>query len=120
MTKGQTEAKISEAVSKFEIEIMGKGPKHIKTLIVQDLIIIRAGGFTSQAARKLSESKEGVKQIKQMRSALFEVSCSYLVDMIKKIIKIDVVSIHADMSTRTGEMVILITCSDNMEDKFFR
>ncbi|MEA4938645.1 MAG: Na-translocating system protein MpsC family protein, partial [Christensenella sp.] len=27
MTKGQAEAKISEAVSKFEIEYMGRGPK---------------------------------------------------------------------------------------------
>ena len=33
MTKGQVEAKISEAVSKFEIEFMGRGPKQIRTLM---------------------------------------------------------------------------------------
>lgn len=48
MTKGQTEAKISHAVSRFEIEHMGRGPKQIKTLITQDLIIIRLVGFMPQ------------------------------------------------------------------------
>ena len=44
MTKGQLEAKISESVSKFEIEFMGRVSKQIKTFIVQDLII-RLKGF---------------------------------------------------------------------------
>ncbi len=54
MTKGQAEAKISEAVSKFEIEYMGRGPKQIRTQIIQDLIIIRLKGFLSQSEQKLA------------------------------------------------------------------
>ena len=37
MTKGQVEAKLSEAISKFEMDIMGRGPKQIRTFIMQDL-----------------------------------------------------------------------------------
>ena len=35
MTKGQIESKISEAISKFEIEQMGRGPEKIRTIIFQ-------------------------------------------------------------------------------------
>lgn len=45
MTKGQLEAKLSEAVSKFEMEYMGRGPKTIRTFIAKDLIVVRLSGF---------------------------------------------------------------------------
>ena len=61
MTKGQIEAKVSEAVSRFEIEFMGRGPKQIRTLIVQDLIVIRLKGFLSQSEQKLAENNQGVE-----------------------------------------------------------
>ena len=54
MTKGQTEAKISEAVTRFENDYMGRGPKQIKTTIVQDMIIIRLIGFLSPSEQSLA------------------------------------------------------------------
>ena len=37
LTKGQMEAKISEALSIFETNYMGRGPRQIRTYIYQDM-----------------------------------------------------------------------------------
>jgi uncharacterized protein YbcI len=118
MTKGQIEAKISETVSRFEIEFMGRGPKQIKTLIVQDLIVIRLKGFLSQSEQKLAENSQGVELLKKLRTALFEGSRSFFEAMIKEIIDVEIVSTHSDVSTKTGEKIIVITASENLEERF--
>ncbi|TCT16114.1 uncharacterized protein YbcI [Natranaerovirga pectinivora] len=118
MTKGQAEAKISEAISKFEIEFMGRGPKQIKTLIIQDLIIIRLQGFLSQSEHKLAESNQGVELIKKMRVTLFESARDYLESIIKEIIDMNIVSVHSDISTKTGEKIIVLTMEEHLENKF--
>lgn len=118
MTKGQAEAKISEAVSQFEIEYMGRGPKQIRTLIIQDMIIIRLKGFLSQSEQKLAENSQGVELLKKVRMMLFENSQAHLVELIRSIVDIDVISTHSDVSTKTGEKFIIITTSDNLEERF--
>ncbi|WP_069997643.1 DUF2294 domain-containing protein [Cellulosilyticum sp. I15G10I2] len=115
MTKGQIEAKISEAVSKFEIEFMGRGPKEINTLILQDMIIIKLNGFLSKSEKNLSENQQGVKLIKDARTALFENARDYFEDMIKKIIDINILSTHSDVSTKTGQKIIILTSDCNIE-----
>lgn len=118
MTKGQIEAKISEAVSKFEIEYMGRGPKQIRTLIIQDLIIIRLKGFLSQSEQKLAENSQGVELLKRVRTTLFENARSYLETIIKDVVDVDIVSTHSDVSTKTGEKIIVITVGENLEERF--
>ena len=83
MTKGQLEAKISEIISKFEVEHMGRGPEKIRTIIFQDLIIVRIKGFLSKAETNLATTKDGVELIKKVRMALFENSRENLEDAIK-------------------------------------
>jgi uncharacterized protein YbcI len=116
MTKGQIESKISEAVSKFEIEQMGRGPEKIKTTIVQDLIIIRLTGFLSKSEKSLAESKDGIDLIKKVRMALFENALGRLIDAVKGIIDIEIVSTHSDVSTKTGEKIIVFVSSSNIEE----
>ena len=120
MTKGQAEAKISEAVSRFEIECMGRGPKQIKTLIVQDLVIIRLKGFLSQSEQKLAENSQGVELLKKVRATLFEGSKDILEAQIKEIVDIEIISTHSDVSTRTGEKIVVLTTGSNLEEKFSR
>ena len=117
MTKGQIEASISEAVSAFEINYMGRGPKQIKTTICQDLIIIRLKGFLSQAEQKLAESSQGVELLKRVRTTLFEGALEYLDKLIKDVIDIDIVSVHSDVSTRTGEKIIVLALGENLENR---
>ena len=120
MTKGQTEAKISEAVSKFEIEFMGRGPKQIRTLIVQDLIIIRLKGFLSQSEQKLAENSQGVELLKKVRTVLFEKSREYLISLIQEVVQVEIISTHSDVSTKTGEKIIVITTAEDLEERFSR
>lgn len=117
MTKGQLEAKISESVSKFELEYMGRGPKVIKTLIYQDVIIVRLQGFLSQSEKKLAETTQGIKLIKEVRISLFEGAREYLEKLIGDIIDMNIISTHSDVSTKTGEKIIIFTLDEDLESK---
>ena len=116
MTKGQLEAKLSEAVSKFELEYMGRGPKSIRTYIINDMIVIRLTGFLSPSEQKLTDNPQGIELFKKVRSSLFEGGRGYLETLIKEIINVAIVSTHSDISTKTGEKIIIITTDKNIED----
>ncbi|MZQ75766.1 MAG: DUF2294 family protein [Peptoclostridium sp.] len=115
MTKGQIEAQISEAISKFEVEHMGRGPERIRTIIFQDMIIIRIKGFLSVSEKNLSQTKEGVELVKRMRTALFENARELLEETIKSVIDVDIISTYSDVSTRTGEKIIAIVADRDIE-----
>ncbi|ROR30653.1 uncharacterized protein YbcI [Mobilisporobacter senegalensis] len=116
MTKGQLEAKISEAVSKFEIEYMGRGPKTIRTYIINDLIVVRLSGFLSLSEQKLTDNPQGIELFKKVRTSLFEGGRGYLETLITEIIDVAIVSTHSDVSTKTGEKIIIITTDRNIEE----
>ena len=116
MTKGQIESKISEAISKFEIEQMGRGPEKIRTIIFQDLIIIRLKGFLSTSEKNLAQNKDGVELIKKIRTALFENAREELEAVIKSVIDIEIISTYSDVSTKTGEKIIAIVADKNIEE----
>ena len=115
MTKGQVESKISEAISKFEIEQMGRGPERIRTIIFQDLILIRLNGFLSQSEKKLAMNRDGVDLVKKVRTALFENARDVLEEAIKSVIDINIISTHSDVSTKRGEKIIVIVADQNIE-----
>ncbi|ABY91741.1 DUF2294 domain-containing protein [Thermoanaerobacter brockii subsp. lactiethylicus] len=117
MTKGQIEAKISEAVSKFEMEYMGRGPKQIKTIITEDIIVVRLIGFLSPSEKKLAQTKEGVELIKKVRVTLFENAKEDLASLIKEVIDVDIAGIYSDVNTTNGEKVIVITLNENLEKR---
>ena len=116
MTKGQLEAKLSEAVSKFELEYMGRGPKSIRTNILNDMIVIRLSGILSPSEQKLTDNPQGIELFKKVRSSLFEGGRGYLETLIKDIINVAIVSTHSDISTKTGEKIIIITTDINIEE----
>jgi uncharacterized protein YbcI len=115
MTKGQIEAKLSEAISKFEIEYMGRGPEKIRTLIFQDLIIVRIKGFLSKSEKSLAQNKEGIDLIKKVRIALFENARESLEETIKSVLDVNIVSTYSDVSTKTGEKIIAIVIDQDIE-----
>lgn len=116
MTKGQLEAKVSEIVSKFEIEYMGRGPKTIKTYIINDMIFVRLTGFLSPSEQKLTDNPQGIELFKKVRTSLFEGGRGYLETLIMDIMDVAVVSTHSDISTKTGEKIIAITVDRNLEE----
>jgi len=111
-TKGQIEAQISEAIIKFEKEYMGRGPIETKTYIIEDLILVRLKGVITRAEHHLATSGEagrGRELIKQTRMELIEKARPLLESVIESIVGQSVVSLHTDISTRTGERVIIFT-----------
>ena len=116
MTKGQLEAKLSEAVSKFEVDYMGRGPKTIKTYVVSDMIIVRLTGILSPAETKLVDTPQGIDLFKNIRVSLFEGGRGYLETLITSVINVDIISTHVDISTKTGEKIIIIITNNNIEE----
>jgi uncharacterized protein YbcI len=111
-TKGQIEAEISEAVTSFEKEYMGRGPIETKTYLIDDMVIVRLKGVLTKAEYRLVKSESNTKArdlIKQVRIELIENGRPLLEAIIKGIIRRKVTSLHTDISTVTGERLIIFT-----------
>jgi uncharacterized protein YbcI len=111
-TKGQLEAEISDALTKFEKEHMGRGPLETKTYIVDDMLIIRLRGVLTKAEMALVKSDRNFRArelVKQVRIELIENGRPLLDDVIKSITRRKVKSLHTDISTITGEKLIVFT-----------
>jgi len=112
MSKGQVEADISEALIKFEKEYMGRGPEETKTYIIDDIILIRLKRVLTPAEQQLagtSDETTGRTLIKRVRTELLEKARPLLEQIIIDLTGKRVKSLHTDISTITGERVIILT-----------
>ena len=117
MTKGQIEASISEAIIKFEREHMGRGPKETRTYIIQDMLFIRLKGVLTPAEQQLAKDTEGKLLVKQARYKLVETSRGLQERIVSDITGEQVISLHTDISTKTGERIIIFTLESDLEAK---
>jgi uncharacterized protein YbcI len=111
-TKGQLEAEICEAVIRFEKEFMGRGPLETKAYIIEDMVLVRLRNVLTQAELKLAsvpEGKDGRELVKRIRIALLEQGRPLLEEAVEKILAVKVKSLHTDISTVTGERVIIFS-----------
>jgi uncharacterized protein YbcI len=111
-TKGQIEAEISEAIIKFEKEYMGRGPDETKTYFLDDIIVVRLQRVLTPAEKQLAraeESTKGRELVKQIRTELIEKARPLLDAAISDITNRKVLSLHTDISTITGERIIVFT-----------
>lgn len=116
LSKGQIEASISDAIIKFEKDYMGRGPKEVKTHILGDLILVRLKGVLTPAEKQLVKNEEGKKLIKQVRENLIENSKNILATVIKETTGRKMISLHTDISTKSGERVIIFVLDKKLED----
>jgi uncharacterized protein YbcI len=117
-TKGQIESEISDAITKFEKEHMGRGPLETKTYIIEDMIIIRLKGVLTKGEHSLVKSDRNVRArelIKQVRVELLENGRPMLEDIIRGLTRRRVRSLHTDISTVTGEKIIIFTLDRAIE-----
>jgi len=114
------EAEISNALIAFEKEHMGRGPVDVRTHIIQDMMLIRLTGVLTPAERHLAKDEEGIQLIKQVRAKLLENSTDILTAVIKGIAGCAVTSFHTDISTKTGERIIIITLTEDLERKILK
>jgi uncharacterized protein YbcI len=117
-TKGQIEAEISDALTKFEKEHMGRGPLETKTYILEDMIIVRFKGVLTRSELALAKSDKNNRArelIKLVRIELIENGRDELEDKIRSLTRRRVRSLHTDISTATGEKIIIFTLDRPIE-----
>jgi len=97
---------------------MGRGPIESKTYIIKDMVFIRLKGVLTPAEEQLAKTVEGAELIKKLRVQLLEGARILLNNIISDITACNVISLHSDISTKTGERVIVFTLDKNLEEKF--
>jgi uncharacterized protein YbcI len=115
-TQGEIEGAISDGMSRFEQEYMGRGPKDIHAHLIEDLIVVRLKGVLTAAEQHLVKTlptEKGRDLLKQVRSHLIEIARPTMEAMVEGITGVKVVSLHHDISTATGEEVVLFTLSES-------
>ncbi|HAH20890.1 MAG: hypothetical protein A2Y00_09520 [Omnitrophica WOR_2 bacterium GWF2_43_52] len=118
MTKGQVEAQVSEAIIKFEKDYMGRGPTETRTYIIKDMVLVRLKGVLTPAEEQLAKTAEGADLIKKTRVSLLDAARHLLENIVVNITGCQVRSLHTDISTRTGERVIIFILEQDLEIRF--
>ena len=114
-TRGEIEASISQRMSRFELEYMGRGPKDIRTHLIDDLVVVRLQGVLTETERHLVTSlpdETGRDLLKQVRTHLLETARPIMEATVEEITGITVASLHHDISTVTGEEVVLFALKE--------
>ena len=91
---------------------MGRGPKDIHAHLIGDLVLVRLRGVLTNAEQHLVQSlpsEKGRDLLKQVRTQLIEQARPILVTMIQEATGANVVSLHQDISTASGEEVVIFT-----------
>lgn len=116
-SRGDLEVAISRAVINFEKEFMGRGPVEVRTYLLGDLIVVRLKGVLTPAEQKLAKSKSPRSSylLKQVRNELLDCGRPLLEATLKDILNARVQSIHTDISTKTGERVIVVSLEEKLD-----
>jgi uncharacterized protein YbcI len=114
-TQGEIEAAVCEGISRFEQEYMGRGPKDVHAHLIGDLLVVRLTGVLTVAEQQLVKTlpvQKGRDLLKQVRTHLVETARPVMEALIQEVTGIAVVSLHHDISTMTGEEVVLFTLAE--------
>ena len=114
-TQGEIEAAICEGIRRFEQEYMGRGPKDIRAHLIGDFLVVRLQGVLTAAEQQLARSlpsERGRDLLKQVRTQLIETARPVLDKMVHELAGFKPVSLHHDISTATGEEVVIFTLAE--------
>jgi uncharacterized protein YbcI len=114
-TQGEIEAAICAGIGRFEQEYMGRGPKDIHTHLIGDLLVVRLQGVLTAAEQHLVKSLPGEKGrdlLKQVRTHLIETARPAMEALVQEIAGVKVLSLHHDISTATGEEIVVFTLAE--------
>jgi|SRR5688572_25279009 len=115
-TQGEIEAAICNGMAAFAQQFMGRGPKDIRAHLIGDLLLVRLQGVLTAAEQHLVKSfpaEKGRDLLKQVRTQLMEVARPLMETMVRDVTGINVKSLHHDISTVTGEEVVVFILSES-------
>jgi CheY-like chemotaxis protein/uncharacterized protein YbcI len=112
LTQAESQAAICACFIRFQADFLGWRSEQIHAHFIKDLLVIRVvGGLTiaeCQLAKALTPGK-GRDLIKQVRKQLLEVARPMLESMVHEVTGVKAESMHHDISTMTGEEVVLFS-----------
>ena len=115
-SQGEIEAAICEGISRFEQDYMGRGPKNIHAHLIEDLLVVRLQGVLTAAEQQLVKTlpaEKGRDLLKQVRTHLIETARPVMEAMVEAVTGAKVLSLHHDISTVTGEEIVLFTLAES-------
>lgn len=116
LTLAESQAAICEGILGFQEEYMGLRSEQIHSHFIKDLLVVRIHGTLTLAERQLSKAlsaEKGRDLIKQTRKQLVELARPMLESLVHEVTGVKVQSMHHDISTVTGEEVIIFTLVDS-------
>src|SRR5260370_41174892 len=105
-TRGEIESAVSDGMTRFEQEYMGRGPKHVRSYLLGDLLVVRLQGVLTAAEQQLVKSvppEKGRNLLKQVRTELIEAARTLVTAMVEEGTASRGVSRQHDISTVTAE-----------------
>jgi len=113
-SRGEIEAAVCGAVARFQQDYLGRGPRDIQTRLIDATLIVHLRGVLSVAEQRLLEGPtaadgRGAELVKQLRSHLVLSGRAVLEGLVADATGSRPVNVHHDISTVTGEEVIVVT-----------
>jgi len=112
LTESESEAAICEGITRFQEEYLGWRSEQIQAHFIKNLLVVRIHGVLTLAERQLGKSlspEKGRDLIKQVRKQLLELARPMLESLVHEIAGVKVLSMHHDISTVTGEEVVVFS-----------
>ena len=139
-SQGEIEAAVCDGISRFQQEFIGRGPRDIHAHLLGTLLVVRLQGVLTPAERQLiapwheaaagtaaggagnSEAGEhgsngdgngnGRSLLKQVRAHMVATGRPRLGELVEQAAGVKLVSVHHDISTVTGEEVIVFSLAE--------
>ena len=115
-TQGEIEDAVCKSLNRFEQEHMGRGPTNTRAYLLDDLLVVRMSDVLTTAEKKLVQAPASEKAkdlVKEVRARVMESAEITLESMIEEATGVKVVSMHRDISTVTGEKIVIFTLAQS-------
>lgn len=117
-SQGEIEAAVCDAVSRFQQEFMGRGPRHVHAHLVQNRVFVHLEGVLTAAEQRLLDGDgagtgRGAELLKQLRTHLVLAGRPMLESLVRDAAGSAPISVHHDISPATGEEVLVLTLANS-------
>jgi len=115
LTQSESEAAICDGIIRFQEEYLGWRSEQVQIHFIKDLLVVRIRNVLTLAERQLGKAASpemGRDLIKQTRRQLLELARPMLESIVYEAVGVKVRSMHHDISTVTGEEVIVFSLGE--------
>lgn len=141
-SQGEIEAAVCDGISRFQQEFIGRGPRDIHAHLLGNLLVVRLQGVLTPAERQLiapwheavtaaaagpavgegvgngdgngngNGNGNGRSLLKQVRAHMVATGRPRLEEIVEQATGVKLVSVHHDISTVTGEEVLVFSLAE--------